>query len=187
MKTKNMKHYKPVAYFTSRLMYSLNSYAKKKKKYCEDNNKVLHRGTTLFYSCLLPYERAVGKIILLSAFTSTSEDKNVALAWAQRGNKEVFQNSKKFSVIFHIKNLYNNGWIPNAINIQKNSEYGKEREILFQPFSFYRVKAVNINIKDYTADIELETIGKKEILEEQIKMGKEIVYNKNENIMEVSH
>ena len=190
MKTKKMKYYEPVAYFTSRLMYSLNLYAKKKKKYCEDNKKVLYRGTKLYYSCLLPYERAVGKIILLSAFTSTSKGEDVAQAWAERGKgreKEVFKNSMKFSVIFHITNLYNNGWVSNAIDVEKNSEYKGEKEILYQPFSFYKVKKVNINIKDYTADIELETIGKKEILEEQIKMGKEIVYNENEKIMEVSH
>ena len=189
MKTKKMKYYEPVAYFTSRLMYSLNLYANKYNKYCENNKQVLHRGTKLYYSCLLPYERAVGKIILLSAFTSTSEGEDVAQAWAERGKgreKEVFKNSLKFSVIFHITNLYNsNTWISNAIDVQKNSEYKGEKEILFQPFSFYRVKKVTINIKDYTADIELETIGKKEILEEQIKIGKEIDYNENENIMQV--
>ena len=35
------------------------------------------------------------------------------------------------------------------------------------------------------ADIYLETAGKKEILEETIKFGKEINYNENLNIMEV--
>ena len=57
-----MKYYEPVAYFTSRLMYSLNSYANKNGKFCKENGKVLHRGAKLFYSCLLPYERAVGKL-----------------------------------------------------------------------------------------------------------------------------
>ena len=39
------------------------------------------------YSSLLPYERAKGKIILLSAFTSTSEKDSVARTWAGRGNE----------------------------------------------------------------------------------------------------
>ena len=56
---------------------------------------------------------------------------------------------------------------------------------MFQPFSFFHVKNVKINISDYTADIYLETIGKKEILEEQIQKGKEIEYNKEENIIQV--
>ena len=37
---------------------------------------------------------------------------------------------------------------------------------------------------NYKADIYLETIGKKEILEEQIKIGKEIKYNEREKMME---
>ena len=99
------KYYEPVAYFTSRLMYSLNSYAEKHHKYCKEDEKILHRGTKLFYSCLLPYERAVGKEILLSAFTSTSESDFVARTWAGRGKeRQIYENSSKFSVVFHIKN-----------------------------------------------------------------------------------
>jgi hypothetical protein len=63
--------------------------------------------------------------------------------------------------------------------------YEKEKEHVFLPFSFYYVRDVKIDIKKYTADIYLESIGKKEILEEIIKKGKEIKYNEKEKIMEV--
>ena len=182
-----MKYYEPVAYFTSRLMFHLNKYAKENNKYCKEN-KQLHRGAQLYYSCLLPYERAKGKVILLSAFTSTSENDKVAKKWAGRGREnEVYRNSLKFSVVFHITNLFeeNNNWISNSINVQDTSKYKNEKEFLFQPFSFYNVTDVIINEKEHKADIFLETIGKKEILEEQIKIGKEIEYNKDKNIMEV--
>ncbi len=42
-----------------------------------------------------------------------------------------------------------------------------------------------IDLENYTADIYLETIGKKEILEEKIKLGKEIKYNEKEKIIEI--
>lgn len=67
----------------------------------------------------------------------------------------------------------------------QESKYQKEEEILYQPFSFYYVKDVKINKEDYTADINLETIGKTEILEEQLKCGKIIEYNPNKKIMQV--
>ena len=67
---------------------------------------------------------------------------------------------------------------------QQLSEFQDEREILYQPFSFYYVRDVQIDIKNYMADIFLETIGKEEILEEQIKMGKNIIYNPKEQIMQ---
>ena len=38
---------------------------------------------------------------------------------------------------------------------------------------------------NYTADIYLEIIGKTEILEEKIKKGKEIEFNKEENIIQI--
>ena len=56
----NKKFYESVAYFTGRLMYSLNSYAKNKSKYFNENEVTLYRGIKIPYSCLLPYERAIG-------------------------------------------------------------------------------------------------------------------------------
>ena len=181
-----MKDYAPVAYFTSRLMFSLNSYAERKNKYCNEDKKVLHRGKKLYYSCLLPYERALGKIILLSGFTSTSDNDEVARTWAGRGREtEVYKNSSKFSVVFTITNLHNNNWISNGIDVHDISKYKNEKEFLFQPFSFYKVKKVDFDVKGRKADISLETVGKKEILEMKIKENKEIKYNEIDNIMEV--
>ena len=180
-----MNSYDTIAYFTSRLMYSLNTYGKENHMYYDKNQKILRRGIKLPYSNLLPYERAVGKIILLSSFTSTSEAELTARNFSGRKNaKEQYKTKKIFSVIYIITNNHYNNWIPNGINVQEESAYKKEREILFQPFSFYIVKKVDINKEDYTADIYLETIGKTEILEEKIKKGKKIMFNGNFKIME---
>ena len=62
--------FEEVSYFTSRLMYSLNNYAKTNNKYY-NNNKVLYRGNSINYSSLLAYERAIRKVIILSSFTSS--------------------------------------------------------------------------------------------------------------------
>ena len=185
MNSTKMSNYTPVAYFTARLMYSLNTYAKNNQLYCIENKKELHRGVKMSYSSLLPYERAKGKIILLSAFTSTSESDLLAKRWAGRDDTvSLYQTNLKFSVIFNIKNNFKKKWISNGINVQQLSEFQDEREILYQPFSFYYVRDVQIDIKNYMADIFLETIGKEEILEEQIKMGKNIIYNPKEQIMQ---
>ena len=178
--------YEPVAYFTARLMYHLNSYAQENNLYCEKDKYEVLRGIKLNYSSLLPYERAVGKIILLSAFTSTSEDEAAARRFARRKDAlTLYKTDLKFSVIFKIKNNYKKNWVSNGISVQDISQYKKEKEILYQPFSFYYVRQVEIDYDHYSADIFLETIGKKEILEEKIKMKKEIKYNKDSGIMEV--
>jgi len=183
-----MNDYEPIAYFTARLMYSLNKYAQKNKKFCIENKKELHRGVKMTYSNLLPYERAKGKIILLSAFTSTSQKEELALSWAGRENTQaLYKTNLKFSVVFNIRNLCNNKLVSNGIDIQKESKYKNEEEILYQPFSFYYVRDVRIDNKNYLADIDLDTIGKNEILEEKIKEGKEIEFNQKLKIMEIKN
>ena len=67
--------YEPVAYFTARLMYSLNTYAVENKIHPK-KEKIFHRGVQFPYSNLLPYKRAKGKVICLSSFTPASEDEN---------------------------------------------------------------------------------------------------------------
>ena len=177
--------YEPIAYLTARLMYSLNKYATIETKYLTEE-KELYRGVKLSYSNLLPYERAKGKIILLSAFIPTIEDKDLAKKWAGRQNTlSLYKTNLKFSVVFIIKNCNKKGWISNAIDLQQKNEHKKVKEFLFLPFSFYYVRDVQINLKNYTADIYLDTIGKMEILEEKIRIGKEIEFNQKEGIMQV--
>ena len=181
-----MNSYETVAYFTSRLMFSLNNYGVSNKMYYDSNNTYVHRGIKLPLSCLLPYERAKGKIILLSGFTSTSLDENQAKNFSGRNQtKEQYKTNLIFSVIYIITNHCEEKWISNGVNIQKESVFKKEKEVLYQPFSFYYLRDVNLDLDNYTADIYLETIGKYEILEEKIKVGKGIKYNEKERIMEI--
>jgi hypothetical protein len=181
----NFNSYEVVAYFTARLMYSLNKFADKEGTYYNLDKQDLHRGMKLSYSSVLPYERVKGKVILLSAFTSTSEEEKVAVNFSGRKNTQsLYKLKKRFSVILNISNSYKKQWISNGVKIETISKYKSEKEILYQPFSFYYVRDVRIDLKNYKADIDLETIGKKEILEEEIKIGKNIEYNEKEKIMQ---
>ena len=177
---RNLDNYtlEEIAYFTSRFMYSLNIYATENNKYFEKNDIILYRGTKMNLSSLLVYEKSKGKIISLTSFTSMSELKIKAQKFAKRKNQDLF------SVMYYVKNLYHENWISNGINIQDVAKYPKEREILFQPFSFYLITDVSIQISEKKAKIYLETIGKKEILEIAIQNGKQIKYNKDLNIIE---
>ena len=182
-----MNSYETVAYFTARLMFSFNNYGLNNKMYYKSNKTEVRRGIKLPYSCLLPYERAKGKIILLSGFTSTSLDEKQARNFSGRNQtKEQYKTKLIFSVIYIITNNYKKKWISNGVNIEKESVFKTEKEILYQPFSFYYVRDVQIDLINYKADIYLDTIGKYEILEEKIKVGKTIKYNEKERIMEIN-
>ncbi len=180
-----LNSFEPIAYFTSRLMYSLNSYAKNDRAYYNSDKQKLFRGIKLSYSNLLQYERAKGKIILFSTFILTSESEDIARCFSVRNQaSSLYNTKKKFSVIVIITNNWKKNWISNAVNTQKLSVYD-EKEVLYLPFSFFYVRDVQIDKKLFTADIYLETIGKEEILEEKIKLGKQIEYNNIEKIMKV--
>ena len=159
-------------------MYSLNVYVTENDKYFIEDGKILFRGTKMNLSSLLAYEEEKGRIITLTSFTSISEEKKQAVKFAKTKNKDMF------SVMYYVKNLYNKNWISNGVNIQDIARYKKEKEILFQPFSFYILTDVSIKFDERKAEISLETIGKKEILELSIQDGKKIQYNKDLNIIE---
>ena len=65
-------------------------------------------------------------------------------------------------------NIHKEGWIPNAIVEKK----GDKKKFIFLPFSFYYLRNIIIDSKNYTADIYLETVGKVEMLEEKLKKEK---------------
>jgi hypothetical protein len=175
--------YEAISYFTSRLMYSLNNYAQKSDHFFK-KKQILYRGAKTNYINLLPFERLKGKIILLTSFTSSSENLSVAIQFSGREKaKEIFKEYNKFSVIYKITNNVIDDCIPCGIDIQAESYFTSEKEILFQPFTFYLVKNFDFNFKKCTADIELETISKKEILEEKIKYGKKVIYDQKLNLL----
>ena len=61
----------------------------------------------------------------------------------------------------------------------------KKKKFYFILCSFYSVKNINFDYKNYLADIELQTIVKKEILEEKIRIEKKVIYDKNANLVRI--
>ncbi len=176
--------YEKTSFFLSGLIYSLNLYGKQQNTWV-NKEVTLYRGMVLSYIDLLPYEKNLGNIISFPNFTSASTELSVAEGFSQRhSSAQQRKNNNIFSVILKINNKYNSGWIPIAINVRNISQYPSEEERIFQPFTFYKVKKVDINLENYTADIDLETIGRKKILEEELKKGGKIRFNLEEGIME---
>ena len=186
LRSLDLKYYFTIAYFAARLIYNLNKYGQSSNKYFNENHNEysIYRGMVISYIDLLPYKRAENKIISFPSFTSTSRDLDYGNIFAKRGLYKPSKETKDFSVLFYLKNIWEKNWISNGVDIKDIAD-NKEEEILFQAFSFFYVDKIEINLKERTADIYLETIGKKEILEEKIKQGKEIKYNSLKKIMEM--
>ena len=175
----NNYYLESIAYFTSRIMYCLDKYGSESNGFLKEE-RTLYRGLSLDYNYLSFYENAKGKKIIIPAFSSCSELKTVAEKFAFFKKDQAL-----FSVLFIIKFVPKINWLSNGINVQKITKYREEKEIIIQAFSFFYVKDVKIDNNKSTAEIYLESIDRKEILEEKLKYGKDIEYNVQDNIMQI--
>ena len=82
-----------------------------------------------------------------------------------------------------IEYLYDDGYEPCIYNLIDLCQYPDEEEYFLLPFTFLNLKNITIDSKKLTADIKLQVIGKKYILEKDIKEGKSIEFDKNNVIM----
>lgn len=177
--------YKKIAWFIASLMYQLNRY---KDKPGENNgitqSKIFYRGIVMNYTDLLLYKRCEDRIICYPSFTSSSELKKIAEFFAKRDvdSPEERKKNKVFSVILTINYKFCKNFISYAIDISKCSDYPDELERIFLPFSFFKLKDIKIDYENNIADIEMDSIGRKEILEETLCKGNNLYYNEYNNI-----
>ncbi len=166
--------YKKVGYFFASLMYNLNLYNETKNAGVK-GEVTLYRGMLINYIDLLPYKNNEGTIITFPSFTSSSTNVD---SFTKTGNGETF--GLKYIFKYNCKD----NWIPTTIYIKDISQFKSEEERLFLPFSFYKIIKVDIDYDHYKAVVELKTIGRKSILENDIKNNKKIIYNYKEEVME---
>ena len=76
-------------------------------------------------------------------------------------------------------------WIAQGFNISNISHFINEKEILFQPFCFFKINKVETDLDNNRCFISLDLIGKKEIWEKRMNNNSFVVYQKTENFMEL--
>ena len=179
--------YEKIAYFIGILMYKLNDYGIENKK-MNKNNFTLYRGMCISYLDALSYQIYKKKIICFQNFFSTSKDKDIAEGFASYfDTEEEKRKNYQFSVIIIIKNNYKEDLYPLCFDISEKSCFTKEEEFLFQPFTFFRIKDIDIDYENFKIELNLEAINKKEILENKMNEDNIIKYNKEKNLIEINN
>ena len=145
---------------------------KKKDKGIKEDGLKLYRGIKANLSTLLNYEIAKGKKICYPSFTSTTRSLDQAKKYSNNEKKE-----NEYATIITINYKFKEKFLPTAVDVKDISMNSKEDECLFFPYSFFKVIDFKIDHSSKTAEIELETIGKKEIIETKIGYGNNLVYN----------
>lgn len=169
LKTKNNIIYQKISYFVGNLMHCFVQYGEKSNK-AVDYAMTFFKGMKLNIVELMEYLKNRQLIITFEYFLSVSSKKELAEITSKRKMDVKERKEKQFySVILKIDYLYDDGYIPSIIDIADLQPYPNDENYIILPFTFLNLKKIEIDSNKYTADIELEIIGKNDILESQIK------------------
>ena len=165
------------SWFIARVIYRLNEYSEKKGGVKKDIT--LYRGIKMNLIDLLYYEREKDKLICYPSFTSTTPLLQTAKGFSNN-NKTQYQ----YATIVTINYKYNKDFIPTAVDVSEISAFKSEKECIFLPYSFFKIKNVEIDHINKKGKIELDSIGRKEIFEKKLRDGYKLNYNE-EGFMEI--
>jgi hypothetical protein len=93
--------------------------------------------------------------------------------------RKIFDFQYKVKILINYNQRENN--IPTCF---KNSE---DEKYMFPPFSFFKVMNVEIKNSNNSGTISLNNVGRKEILENKDNLRNGLIYNINENIIEIKN
>ena len=180
---KEINTYQYISYFVGNLMHCLVQYGKKKNR-SVNKGKILYKGLQMNIVDLLEFLKNRGLMITFPHFFSMGQIQYAEIS-SKRNAPEINRKNKDiYSVILKISYLYDEYFEPSIFEIKDLASYPDEEEYIMLPFTFMTLKKIIIDSNKYTSDIELEVVGKEQILENFIKdNNKNLEYNKQKHIM----
>ena len=182
----------PIAGKITNLIYSDIHTRNKNRQNVYPN--ILYRGFSIKKADIFLYKACEGDIFCYPSFTSMSSKKEVSYNFGKIDNIENSALGNKCACIISVEYNIKNGYYVQECNFKEFSEYRKEEERLFPPFSFFKIKKVKFCVKELYENeyfdgskehpfrIELEIINRDFYLDQAILMEKEFDYIKNDNI-----
>ena len=164
-------------------MHCFVEYGKKSKKNIK-SSKTFYRGLQLNLVDVLELLKNRNFKITFPYFVSITTNKDFAEISSKINIPDNVRKAKGFySVIMKINYSFKDGYESCIIDLTDLAQYPDEKEYILIPFTFMNLSKIQIDSNKFIANIELEIIGKKEILEYKIKENKEILFDKLENII----
>ena len=183
LNNKDIATYKKISYFAGNFMHCLVEYGKKAKKGINSTQN-FYKGMQLSIINVLEFLKNRNLKITFPYFFSMVTNKDLVGFSSKRNISDKERKEKGFySVILTISYFHVDGFEPCVIDLTKLAQYPDEEEYILLPFTFLKLKKIIIDSNKLIADIELEIVGKKEILEYKIKDKKELQFDNNANIM----
>ena len=182
-------------YFIAGIMYALDKCGN--TLYCELKiDSLLYNKIEMDLSDLKLFQQNINEIISFKTFLcdlTTLEHLHGQIYRLFKDSNSFFKKiyselveNKKYTVSIKINYQYNPKWKTNCFSVSKTTISLPAK--IFQFFSFFRIKNVIINENNFEGEILLDSIPRKEILEEKLYNEFDtnfISYNINENIFEI--
>ena len=142
------------------------------------NPTQLFRGAVMDYNRLLEYKNNKGKLIFYKGFCPATKERPAAAVFGR-----VVGNIEGYSVIENINYKYKNEWRPYCFDISKYDTFNDMKTALFTLYSCFKIKEVQIDEENKSAEILLDSVGIK--MDENKKEIKDIIYKDEEAVLEV--
>ena len=180
---KDFQLYKNIKYFAGNLMHSIVQYGKKMEKGV-NKPETFYMGIQLNIVDLMEFLKNIKKIITFPYFLSVTTNENMAKTYSYRNIPIDDRKNKDFySVIMTINYSYQEDYEPCVFDLKDLSQIPIEEEHVLLPFTFMELNEIKIYSNNYNANIKLNIIGKKEILEYKIQNNNSIEYDNINKIM----
>ena len=168
-----------LSFFIGPTYYSLIRYIKYHPNKGLEKDTKLYRYITINDIDLNFYQIAIGHIIVFPAFTSTSI--KTGFSPTNKALKLNKVDNGKIEIEMTINYKYSNGNISPGIIVGNLSNFENEKEILLFPFLF--IKITNLSKVDNNHyKLYCDIINRKKILEFDLKNGKKIILNNNNEL-----
>ena len=179
--SENKKILENISYFIAKVMIKLNSYP-----FLDEKNCILEFEEFMNINYLKRLKNSINQIIFISNFIKV--EKKINTFFSGLFNKiDSFKKivRKLLDFEYKIKILINYNYKENNIpTCFKNLE---DNNYIFPPFSFFKVMNVEINSNNNSGTISLNSVGRKEILENNDNLKNGLIYNIVENNIEIKN
>jgi hypothetical protein len=175
--------FEKIGYFVSNLMYSFVQYGEKRGRgvtYAQ----TFFKGKLLNILTILEFLKNKETLITFPYFFDFTDNKEFAELTAKRYYyKGKNKDNELYSVMMKFDYLHDDGYEPSIFQLKYLMQYPEEEDYILLPFTFLKITKVDIDSSKFIADIYFDIVGKLNILENDIRNGKNLEYDPKNHLM----
>lgn len=175
--------FEKIGYFASNMMFSFAEYGQK-RGIGVTYATTFFKGKLLNIVNVLEFLKNKDTLITFPHFFNFTVNKEFAELSSKRYNYErKIKDNELYSVMMKFDYLHDDGYEPSIFQLKYLMQYPEEEDYILLPFTFLKITKVKIDSSKFIADIDFSIVGKLNILENDIRNGKNLDYDLENHLM----